>query len=40
MVQKRVTGTCAAGTAVTAVSATGAVTCAAAGGTAEWSRRW
>ncbi len=34
VVQKRVTGTCAAGTAVTAVSATGAVTCAAAGGTA------
>ena len=34
VVQKRVTGTCAAGTAVTTVSATGAVTCAAAGGTA------
>jgi len=33
VVQKRVTGTCAAGTAVTAVSASGAVTCAAAGGT-------
>ena len=34
MVQKRVTGTCAAGTAMTAVSATGTVSCAAAGGTA------
>jgi hypothetical protein len=33
VVQKRVTGTCAAGTAVTAVSASGTVTCAAAGGT-------
>ena len=33
VVQKRVSGTCAAGTAVTAVSATGTVTCAAAGGT-------
>jgi hypothetical protein len=32
VVQKRVTGTCAAGTAVTSVSATGTVTCAAAGG--------
>jgi hypothetical protein len=32
VVQKRVTGTCAAGTAMTAVSATGTVTCAAAGG--------
>jgi len=32
VVQKRVTGTCAAGTAVTAVSASGTVTCAAAGG--------
>jgi hypothetical protein len=33
VVQKRVTGTCAAGTAVTAVSASGTVTCAAAGST-------
>jgi len=32
VVQKRVTGTCAAGTAVTAVSATGTVSCASAGG--------
>jgi hypothetical protein len=34
LIQARVTGTCAAGTAVTAVSSNGTVTCAAAAGTA------